>query len=144
MSKISLTMDIVQELDVKGGRLLAIIKDRTYRDLIAEYELDLTQSLLWYDVVQVINAIMDIYEYEDIEISRECLGKVVKKILQQKDAKFPFLKAMVDQTDDDEYVGTIVWEMVEDLENIYDSIQKDMKKILTTQRDIDRIVEENQ
>lgn len=139
MSKVSLTVELAQNLDIKGGRLYGIMTDPHYQDVVKEYDLDANQSLLWFDVVQILNSIMELYEYENVELSRPSLGKVVRRVMKQ--GKFPYLKTLITQDLDDETAGTIYWEIIEDIQLLYDSIQKE-KKIFITQEEINRIVEE--
>lgn len=139
MSKVSLTVELAQELDIKGGRLYGIIKDPAYQDIVREYELDANQSLLWFDVVQILNAVMQIYEMEDVLISRENLGKVIKTVMKQ--GRYPYLKMLLQNQEDNEYIGTVFAEIIEDIQLIYDSIAGE-KKIFASQEEINRMVEE--
>jgi hypothetical protein len=160
MSQFALTMEMVQELDIQSGRLAGIINDASYEDIVKTYQLDLSQCFLWLDVVRILNYIIHVYNYEDTYLSTEKLGVTAKKIIVTKPDKFPFFLQLLKEEnifdgnarmgtlmkeenifDSDTKIGTVIHEIVEDIHNVYQLVDKEMKEILASQEEINRLVD---
>lgn len=144
MCKFFLTLESVQNLDVQSGRLVGITQEPIYGQLAQAYELDLAQCFLWLDVVRIFNQVMDAYDYEDTKITHQEMGSVVKKILNGENGKFPFLKEFLignDLLEETGKLGMTIIEISEDISVIYQDIQQDLQKILSTQDEIDQIID---
>jgi len=144
MSHFSITLEKVQDIDIKSGRLLGITQEPLYRELVEEYELDTAQCFLWLDVAHLLNYIMEEYDYNDVELEYEELGKVVRRILKQKRDRFVFLVELVEQNhllDVPEELGTIIEEMIEDIYLVYRGIQADLEEIFTSQEEINDLID---
>lgn len=142
MAELLLNLETVENLDITIARLLGIIENPAYKEIVEEYELDLTQCRLWYDVVSILNYIMELYDYEDLSMSIESLGVTVKKILAEKSDKFLYLAMLLDNQgvlSDNMAIGKTILEVIEDIQLIYRDIKKEFKGIFASQQDISRM-----
>ena len=139
-----LTVELLQDLDIKVARLTGLLKEPQYYNLLSAYELDTMQCVLWMEVSQVLAYILDANEYEDIVFYEDQLGLEVKKMLAAKPDKFEYIKQLLIQYDIlhlNAQVGRIIKESVEDIEIIYTSIHRELKSIMASQDDIRKMVE---
>lgn len=139
----SLTIDSLHKLDIQVGRMIGLLKDPKYTKLMKEYELDSAQCDLWWEIVQLLTLIMDKNDYEDLLLDNHDLGLETKKVLAESD-KFFYLKQLFAQYDilhSNTAVGKIVEETVEDIGIIYKSVAAELASILSSQKEIQNIVD---
>lgn len=144
MAEFSLTLEAVQDLDIKSARLTGITNDPIYKELVGIYKLDLAQCFLWLDVTHLFDQLMDAYDYEDLKISEEEFAAAVQKILQEKQKKFPFLWELLNHHNllqTPSRLTVVLKEMSEDIQMVYKDIQEDLKEILASQDEISRLVD---
>jgi hypothetical protein len=144
MAEIEVTLKMVEDLDIKASRLVGIANDPFYEELSKVYRLDAMQCLLWLDMVHVLNSLMDECDYQDACFSQEDLGARVRKIVKGQKDKFPVLCEVLEENsflDDDLQLSNLVQKMAEDIYLVYDGIQDDLKNILASQEEIDKMVD---
>ena len=78
----TLTLELLQELDIQVGRMMGLLKDPRYTRIVEEYELDSTQCFLWWDVSKLLSHIMANNDYEEMALSDEKFGLEIKKVLE--------------------------------------------------------------
>lgn len=142
MSKIRLTLELLEKLDIQSSRLLGLTKDDRYSDVVDEYELSETQCQLWLDISRILAHILDHNEYEDIECEYEEFGLMAKKVMATLDTKFMLLKQLLAQSNalhDNHQIGTILHESMEDIQDIYRSVEKELAKYLANPEEIQDI-----
>ena len=143
---VSLSLDLVNNLDIHVSQMTGFLKDSRYDYLMEEYEIDSTQCLLWWEISQLLATILESYDFEEISFNEEELGLEVKKILAIRAKKFIHIVQLLEQSKslhDNSKVGKIIKESVEDIEAIYQSIEKDLNKLLASRKEIQEMVEED-
>ena len=142
-----LDVELMQNLDIQVGRMMGLLKDPRYQKLTDDYSLDIVQCMLWMDITQILSNILDQNGYEDLRLPTEVLGLEAKKILAASDHSLAYIKALLQQYDilhENEEVGRVICETVDDIRNTYKLVEKELSKILSSQEDIQRWIEKKE
>ncbi|NUM34443.1 MAG: hypothetical protein HUU50_07855 [Candidatus Brocadiae bacterium] len=143
---VSLSLDLVNTLDIHVSQMTGFLQDARYDYLMEEYELDSTQCLLWWEISQLLAEILQSYDFEEVSFDEANFGLEIKKILAIKAKKFTYVIQLLQQHDvlhDNLKIGKVIKEAMDDIEAIYQSIEKDLSKLLTSQKKIQSMVEED-
>lgn len=144
-NEVNLSLELVQDLDIRIGRLVGLIKNPSYTTLVEEYELDTVQCLLWWDMAQMLSYVLAADNYEEAQYSYSLLGEQAKLVMAEVEDKFYHLKQLLLQYEilnNNEEVGKILAESLEDIRVIYDDIEGELDEILSSQEDIERLVDD--
>ncbi|WP_372366254.1 hypothetical protein [Candidatus Uabimicrobium sp. HlEnr_7] len=142
MTTIKLTLELLEKLDIQSSRLLGLAQDPRYCDFVEEYDINHVQCNLWLDISRILAHILDRNEYEDIVCDYDEFGLMAKKIMASMDTKFMHLKQLLAQCDvlhDNYEIGKVLHESMEDIQDIYKSIEVAMSKLLTNPDEIKNI-----
>ncbi len=141
-----LSLDLVNNLDIHVSQMTGFLKDSRYDYLMEEYEIDSTQCLLWWEISQLLGEILQSNDAEEITFEEADFGLEIKRILATKAKKFMYTIQLLEQNDvlhDNLKTGKSIKEAIEDIEAIYQSIEKDLNKVLSNQKQIQEMVEED-
>lgn len=139
MTTITLTLELLEKLDIQTSRLLGLTKDDRYQEFIIEYGINSMQCKLWLDISRILAHILDRNDYEEITCNYDDFGLMAKKIMASLDQKFMHLKQLLSQCDvlhDNFEIGKILHESIEDIQDIYKSVEKDVSKMLSNPDEI--------
>lgn len=144
MEKFTLELEAIQDLDIKSGRLAGITQNPLYGPIVEKYALDLAQCFLWLDSVRLLSYVMEEYDFEDTSITLEELGLTGKKVWEERQRKFPFLTEFMNAAallNEPLQLGTTIKEIVEDINLVYEDLQRELQEIFPDQDQITRLVD---
>ncbi len=141
---LSLTLDLANTLDIQVSQMTGLLQDPRYEQIVQEYELDTNQCQLWWEISQILSEILANHEYDDLELSHFKFGLEIKRVLAAHPDKYSYVKQLLEQygiLHHNAYIGKVIIETMEDIQMIYNSIAKELQKLMASQTEIQDIVD---
>lgn len=142
---VSLTPELAENLNIQVSQMSGLLQDSRYRLVMEQYQIDADQCMLWWEVSRIVEAILGQHAYDDLDITMIQLGFEIKQVLADNPRKYPYISQLLIQYDilhDNRQVGQIIYETIEDIQIIYESIAKILKTVLSSQQEIKEMIED--